>query len=580
MKRCGLIWLLCLSWWAGIADLSARQRDYFGSDKRGEVREILFRHGDHAGWADPDYDDRDWRPLRGLKLPSYDGIYWVRIQVDLKNPYRRRELMDGLILSVVASYDAYWDGELIGSNGRVSSNPRKEQPGVIDAILQLPADQLEPGRHVLALRMSSHHTGFKSSSYRLLFEFGPYRDLLLDRARSANFSLMAVGAAAVIAFVFGGMWLFAARRTSLLLFSLLFLALAAMQGVQTWRWVYDYPYSWHYGRLVILTGLVTIVGGLLPVYLLHYFELRKRKVYLVALGGILVGPWLLIDSYTGINMMLVAGCLWMALFIVLRAILSKRTGAWVVLIGVIVSLVVLVLSPFEILKHALFVPMGPTMLAMFGALIMQLRVERAQAEQSRLKAARLEIELLKKNIQPHYLMNTLTLLMEVIEQQPKMAVELIDAIGTEFRILNRVSGERLIPLKLELEMCEAHLQVMSRRRGRAFKLITSGVEDALELPPALFLTLMENGFTHMAEGAQAVEFSFKMERNATGYRFVFEAPGARHEPPRIGGTGLRYVRARLDECFQGRWKMTGCAEDGKWRTVIEISGELTRGELS
>ena len=580
MKRLGMIWMLCLGWWAGGAELSARPDEYFGSSNRGTVEDILMRRGDEARWAHPEYDDRDWERVRRLRLPAYQGIYWVRIHVELKEPFSRRELIDGILFSVVASYDAYWDGEPIGSNGRVGGSAEEEWPGNIDTILQLPDDMLAPGKHVLALRMSSYHTGFESSSYRLIFEFWPYRTLLVERSRSAYFSLMAVGAAAVIALVVGGMWLWAARRTSLLLFSLLFLALATMQGLQTWRWIYDYPYSWHHARLVILTGLVTVVCFLLPMYLLHFFELGKRKLYGVALGVMLFAAWLPADSYSGINIILVGLCLWMALIIVIRAIILKRTGRWIILMGVIVSLIALVLSPFDFLKRALFVPLGPTMLAMFGALILQLREDRTRAQQARLRTARLEIELLKKNIQPHYLMNTLTLLMEVIERQPKMAVELIDAIGTEFRILNRVSGERLIPLKLELEMCEAHLRVMSRRRNETFRLVSEGVEEEIEIPPALFLTLMENGFTHMTEQVGSADFRLNVEMRAGGYRFTFEAPGGRHEPPRSEGTGLRYARARLDECFHGRWEMTTGAQGNIWRTVIEISGELTRGESS
>jgi hypothetical protein len=37
-----------------------------------------------------------------------------------------------------------------------------------------------------------------------------------------------------------------------------------------------------------------------------------------------------------------------------------------------------------------------------------------------------------------------------------------------------------------------------------------------------------------------------------------------------GGTGLRYVFARLEESFQNAWKLTQGAVPGGWETVIEL----------
>jgi hypothetical protein len=57
-----------------------------------------------------------------------------------------------------------------------------------------------------------------------------------------------------------------------------------------------------------------------------------------------------------------------------------------------------------------------------------------------LLAQRLEIELLKKNIQPHFLLNTLTVLIEVIEQAPATAVKLIEAVATTSMPLTTPGG--------------------------------------------------------------------------------------------------------------------------------------------
>ena len=61
--------------------------------------------------------------------------------------------------------------------------------------------------------------------------------------------------------------------------------------------------------------------------------------------------------------------------------------------------------------------------------------ERRRAQAAQLAAARLELELLKKNIQPHFLLNTLATIMETIEEGPKTAAALVESLAGEFRIL-------------------------------------------------------------------------------------------------------------------------------------------------
>src|SRR5262249_30663935 len=139
----------------------------------------------------------------------------------------------------------------------------------------------------------------------------------------------------------------------------------------------------------------------------------------------------------------------------------------------------------------------PATLGLMASLAMHLHDERKRAQAAKLAAARLELELLKKNIQPHFLLNTLATILETIEQEPKTAAALVEALAGEFRILSRVAGEKLIPLGQELELCRAHLRVMSLRRGVTCAIAAAGVDERALVPPALFHTLVENGLTHL-----------------------------------------------------------------------------------
>lgn len=542
----------------------------------GRVPDIRFRRGDDARWAAPDFDDSAWARIDGREMPSRDGIYWVRWRVPARWPqHPAAPLRDGLLLKVVASYELYWDGRFIGRNGRPSADRDDEAPGVVDALFQIPPELLGPGEHLLALRMSSWHTGFPAPTYGLNFTAGNFRTMLVQRSRTALFSVMAVGASLVAATVFGLMWLLAGRRRALLLLAVLFFCVAIMQALQAWRWLYDYPYSWHYPRLVAITALTTALAVLLPVFLLEHFGLRRRWSVYGPLAVFLTHAWFSSPIYNWISLYVCAVGFSVAFGVAAAAVWKRRRGAPVVAFGLAASLAALMAAPRDFLDHAFFLSAGPALLGLLVAVVLRLRDERREAQQAVLTAARLEIELLKKNIQPHFLINTLATVQETVEQDPRTAATLIEALAAEFRILSRVSGEKLIPLAQELELCRAHLGVMSLRKGARCTLAAHGTDGDAPVPPALFHTLIENGLTHLLPRDGRLDFELRAEPVPGGTRYTFLARGVRQsaEPAPAAvkdGTGLRYIKARLEESFTGRWSLAGAQVPEGWLTTIEL----------
>ncbi len=578
-----LLWIAPLLTWASTAAQPARPSGYPPELPWPAFPQILFQRGDDPRWAEKDFDDSGWKKIEGRELPSRDGIYWVRWRVR-QSESRYFRPRDGFLLKVVASYDVYWDGHVVGRNGRVSAQEEDEGPGVVDALFQIPPDLLGAGEHVVALRMSSWKTGFRSPTYSLLFELGNFRTMLLTRSRTAILSVMAVGAALVGAMVFGLLWLLAGRRRPLLLFSLLFLCVGVMQALQAWRWLYDYPYSWHQPRLVVITSLVTAMAVLLPAFVLDHFQLKRRRWFFGVLAVLVTGAWFVSPIYNLIGLALCAVGFSIALALALHALWLRRRGAGFACVGLGTSVVALIMAPRDFLDHAFFISAGPAIVGLLVVAVLQLRDERREAQQAVLTAARLEIELLKKNIQPHFLLNTLATIMEVIEREPKTAVTMIEALATEFRILARVSGEKLIPLAQEMDLCRAHLRVMSLRKGAQCALEVSGAVDTAQVPPAMFHTLIENGLTHLLPRAGRHDFELRVESRPSALRFSLVARGERQANPATGtapdGTGMRYIKARLEESFTGRWSIAGGPVPEGWETVIEIGAAtvLTRSD--
>jgi LytS/YehU family sensor histidine kinase len=185
----------------------------------------------------------------------------------------------------------------------------------------------------------------------------------------------------------------------------------------------------------------------------------------------------------------------------------------------------------------------------------------------------LELDLLKKTIQPHFLMNALTAIRAWLIEKPKNAIKLLDALAGEIRPILDWTDKREIPLKQEVELCKSHLTVMGLRLEHSYEFITEGITGDEMVPPLIFHTLVENAFTHN----DPHEFStFTLKKcivdSCVQYIFIVDSKHTEEENS-DEGTGMRYVRKRLEEVFPGNWDLQyGSASEG-YVVIIEILEE-------
>jgi hypothetical protein len=394
----------------------------------------------------------------------------------------------------------------------------------------------------------------------------------------------ALGAAMVCGLLF---WL-VDRRRPLFLCSLFSLAVAGYFLLVDWRWVSGLffkpeTYDQLFPQLVALEVLVALSGWLLALMFVEQFAIPGKKWWLAAQSVMLVPIfWMTWGRFFGGISGFYVNILWQVrveLAVCAAAagwaVWRRRTGARLALTAALIGLVILRLdsSTNQILGPSFLVTFSLLVMSLLAAIGLQVQSARQAARAAELTAARMEIELLKKNLQPHFLLNTLTALTEVVEQSPLEAVRLIDDLAEELRSLSRMSAEKLIPLGQELDLCRAHLRVMSLRTGKAWQLRVENLDLASLVPPALFLTLIENGFTHQRIASTGGAFVLRRESVAgDSTTYIFVSPGETGgDPSRVaGGTGLRYVKARLDESFPERWSFRQGPTSAGWESVIEI----------
>jgi hypothetical protein len=547
---------------------------------------VCHRQGDDPRWAAPEWDDRDWAP--GGEVPAPAGIQWIRFHLELPAggrlglPPPSRDFLavldgsgpiDCIRMAAPCSYELFWDGRPLGRSGVVGRTREEEMPGPLDNLFPIPAELLGRGAHVVAIRLSAWHYNFPGGRFGPVLAITGNRRIFTAEIRHLVYPLISLGGALIVALISGVLFWLVERWRPLLLCSIIGFALALFYFLIAWRFISNDPYDWLAPRLVAITWVMTFVAGIFPWLLLEQFEVPGRWRWLAAMGPVLAAAWASSPVYEIKTLWLCRAMLAASLGVAGWATWRRRPGAWCVLAVVLLGLLTIGPGRLEFLQPSFFATFGGLVLVVFATLGVQVRAHRRQAQAATLSAARLELELLKKNLQPHFLLNTLAALTETVEQDPRTAVKLIDDLAEELRSLARVSAEKLIPLAQELELCRAHLRVLSVRTGRAWRLEAAKVDGAAPVPPAVFLTLIENGFTHqrMTDGTTA--FTLAGGRTADdAIRYTFLSPGqVQVDSLRpAGGTGLRYVRARLEESFPGRWSLRSQAVADGWETVIEI----------
>ncbi|SDK91218.1 Histidine kinase [Salinimicrobium catena] len=129
--------------------------------------------------------------------------------------------------------------------------------------------------------------------------------------------------------------------------------------------------------------------------------------------------------------------------------------------------------------------------------------KRLQAEM--LRSARLQkenfqaqLENLKDQVNPHFLFNSLNVLVSLIPLDADRATEFTRKLSKLYRSFLDNSSEQLIPLRKELDIIDAYIYLLKTRFGDSvqFEMQISSEAKELQLPPGSLQVVLENAIKH------------------------------------------------------------------------------------
>ena len=542
----------------------------------------------------PDKSDRRWQLYRKPQLKLSANPMWLKFTFNFDNASALNERgsehpSKGVFISILGAYSVYLNGHYIGSNGRPASNGNDELPGEIDSVFLLPQQWIISGDNTLILRFSSqYHSSTMAHSGTWVFA-DDYASLLSLGEERVRLPIMMLSGLLLVALYSFQVYFSSLKEPAYIWFSGLSTMLVLLILAESWRGLFGYSYIWHAFRMEVILWLTLLVSTLLPMFFMAFFNYSKRILIglLLSLSVFNLLVIFLEDSYDFRSLILFGTSLIGSFAISVFSIIKHKKYALIMTVGIAVFVSPILVSRLSFMDQYFFVSFSCLALLML-LVLSQTHAERQRAlNQSRLTTQRLELELIKKQLQPHFILNTLTAIEEWIDTSPSDAVSFIQALALEFRQMAQLSNQSLVTFSQEIALCESHLKIMGYRFDAQFNLMSKGINARALIPPGILLTLIENAFSHNNYGANTYDFFIIVNEdnshsNEVMTKVIFKSqkcgatkPGKGVNPNAAGastgigtGVGTKYIKARLTEAYGEHWNFDERQESDFWTVTL------------
>ena len=207
------------------------------------------------------------------------------------------------------------------------------------------------------------------------------------------------------------------------------------------------------------------------------------------------------------------------------------------------------------------------------------REEQLSASALKAQLARAELGLLKMQLHPHFLFNTLNAISEQVHVDPNAAERMITQLSELLRHTIRSGSAFEVSLREEVELLQRYLSIQQVRFGERLCVTLEIAPDVMEalVPNLVLQPLVENAIQHglapRASGG-SIAISGRREPGTAGQRLVLEVQddgvgldAARQRRTAVGadereGVGISNTVARLEQLYGDDYAFTLGARAG------------------
>jgi two-component system, LytTR family, sensor kinase len=202
----------------------------------------------------------------------------------------------------------------------------------------------------------------------------------------------------------------------------------------------------------------------------------------------------------------------------------------------------------------------------------------AAMEKSRLES---ELKMLKDQVNPHFMFNTLNNLYGLVTKNPVHAQQSILRLSGILQFMLHESNHATIPLQLELKCIQDYIELEKLRYTDKLS-VSVNVQEGLEnlaITPLVIFPFVENSFKHGASEAIRdawVNIDFSVYKDHLVFK-IANGKGPRLAPPSTAhGIGLSNVKRRLELIYRNDHALEIMDDTESFLVILKIA--LTRME--
>lgn len=187
-----------------------------------------------------------------------------------------------------------------------------------------------------------------------------------------------------------------------------------------------------------------------------------------------------------------------------------------------------------------------------------------------------ELKLLKSQVQPHFIFNTLNNIYSYAVQKNDKTADLIYELSSFLSYGLYESKPALVPLGKEIEVIRSYIELERIRYGDRLDASVNVFDDidSARIPPLLLLPLVENSFKHGFNSTIAACW-VRMDVSLIGGDLVIKIEnsiggGPPAENSEHNGLGLKNVKRRLEIVYPDQHEFRTELEKDSFLTVLKI----------
>jgi sensor histidine kinase YesM len=225
--------------------------------------------------------------------------------------------------------------------------------------------------------------------------------------------------------------------------------------------------------------------------------------------------------------------------------------------------------------YPLVIVNGVTLFAVFIRMFKFWRVEQLQKLQIKKEKTDAELQLLRAQLHPHFLFNTLNNLYTLILEKSSKAPEMLSRLSAILSYVLNDCQTAEVQLKKEIAFCRAYIELEGERYGNRLDLSLEFPDDIGDrmIAPMLFQPFIENAFKHGAAeqvGKVWMSIGLSVRGDQLSFRVVNSADLAIRQHS-AGGIGIANIQRRLELLYPDRHQLVREQDEEKHLISLTIN---------